>query len=62
VANTSLERELRKVERDEKLGWMRAGKDGFGLQTLLENDSEREEVKESTWQGKALLDETLRGV
>jgi hypothetical protein len=62
VANTSLERELRKVERDEKLGWMRAGKDGFGLQTLLENDSEREEVNESTGQGKALLDETLCGV
>jgi hypothetical protein len=31
---------LRKVERDEKLGWMRAGKDGFELQTVLEDDGE----------------------
>jgi hypothetical protein len=60
--NTSLERELKKVERDEELGWMRAGKDGFELQAVLGEECDRGLVKSNTAQRKALLDETLRSV
>jgi hypothetical protein len=60
--NTSLEKELKKVEQDEKLGCMRAGKDGFGLQAVLGEECDRGLVKSNTAQRKALLDKTLRSI
>jgi hypothetical protein len=60
VDNTSLGRELKKVERNENLGWMRAGKNGLGLQAVLDEECDRDVFKLSTVQGKTLLDETLR--
>jgi hypothetical protein len=62
VDNPSLEKDLKKVERDEKFGWMRAVKDGFGLQAVLGEECDRDVVKLGSAQGKALRDKTLRDV
>jgi hypothetical protein len=48
--NTSLERELKKVEQDEKLCWMRSGKDVFGLKVVLDQEDERDAVELRTAQ------------
>jgi hypothetical protein len=48
--NTSLERELKKVEQDEKLCWMRSGKDVFGLKVVLDQEDERDAVESRTAQ------------
>jgi hypothetical protein len=48
--NTSLERELKKVEQDEKLCWMRSGKDVFRLKVVLDQEDERDAVESRTAQ------------
>jgi hypothetical protein len=48
--STSLERELKKVEQDEKLCWMRSGKDVFGLKVVLDQEDERDAVESRTAQ------------
>jgi hypothetical protein len=48
--NTSLERELKKVEQNEKLCWMRSGKDVFGLKVVLDQEDERDAVELRTAQ------------